>query len=738
MSEAKREIDSIKESTESDDYEILLTDCILLELYSNPVSIPCGHSFNQNAIEEHYKQNHEKECPACRAKNPTQQFTPNLVLDSLVRLHKGLELKNNIWGEEVTPNTTASSSTTTSSSTIEEKKSNQSKAAIDKTAYFQKLIRDPSLNTIFLNPVLLQCGHTVEEQNLLEKNANSKKEKLKCPCCQKITLKSDLIPNIRLKEVIEFYLKQNPDAQRDRYFSITLFLKHTFSKSKDTEIGKKLLETLKRNPQYFTHIISPKESAAALPYDREDELLLFEIIEAKSSPKESKYSSSRNIFQDLTLGLCLVDKPEGREILIKNKNLLTVEFLNEVVPKGPFKGNSPLFLSLSHSNTLQEIVLTTITQNPKAWIKPATLNSTIEMGLKGWNLILLCRFSKYFALLQNLGEDASFWFTKKSLNAPVINGIYQGFTTLFSLIESSDPELPIAKTLLKNISDWVTQEGMNSRIASGELEGYTFLYKLCIISPSNLKKIIEIDPGIVTAKGLNAVIAHGMHKGITPLYSLAHNPNGLEILDKIIEHNPNIVTIEGLHATVECDKTEDRNALFILARSNQGRIILEKIVERNPSLILKLDIDSYPLLYSTLKGYLNSLFSKYNRRKKSDRNPLNLSPAVIQTSNFKTGIFSPVPQNQERKQESKETEYNRFIEFNADMHIIELLINSLKDSGSELREIAIKQLAKYKSNQNPIKESDLKLLKGIRARLEKEKYDYEIALSQSSSSGPKS
>lgn len=51
------------------------------EMMSDPVAIVCGHSFERNAIREHFRRG-EKTCPICRERLTSTELTPNLSLRS--------------------------------------------------------------------------------------------------------------------------------------------------------------------------------------------------------------------------------------------------------------------------------------------------------------------------------------------------------------------------------------------------------------------------------------------------------------------------------------------------------------------------------------------------------------------------------------------------------------------------------------------------------------------------------
>lgn len=49
------------------------------EMMTDPVAIPCGHSFERKAIREHFERG-ERKCPTCRHELPSLDLTPNLSL----------------------------------------------------------------------------------------------------------------------------------------------------------------------------------------------------------------------------------------------------------------------------------------------------------------------------------------------------------------------------------------------------------------------------------------------------------------------------------------------------------------------------------------------------------------------------------------------------------------------------------------------------------------------------------
>ncbi|KAJ0101636.1 hypothetical protein Patl1_05645 [Pistacia atlantica] len=61
------------------------------EVMKDPVAIVCGHSFERQAIQEHFKRG-EKKCPTCREELPSLDLTPNFNLRSSIEEWKQREM----------------------------------------------------------------------------------------------------------------------------------------------------------------------------------------------------------------------------------------------------------------------------------------------------------------------------------------------------------------------------------------------------------------------------------------------------------------------------------------------------------------------------------------------------------------------------------------------------------------------------------------------------------------------
>ncbi|XP_069779358.1 uncharacterized protein [Narcine bancroftii] len=72
------------------DLEEKLSCAICLEVFTDPVSTPCGHSFCLRCLQDHLSRHSQPDCPACRApfRQPPQPLAKNLVLDDMVRTVK--------------------------------------------------------------------------------------------------------------------------------------------------------------------------------------------------------------------------------------------------------------------------------------------------------------------------------------------------------------------------------------------------------------------------------------------------------------------------------------------------------------------------------------------------------------------------------------------------------------------------------------------------------------------------
>lgn len=160
------------------------------------------------------------------------------------------------------------------------------------------LILDPISKQIFLNPIITDCGHSLEKESIQKM---CKSEGACCPICKEEISINNIRDNLLIKNIISKLIEQNPVLKKHQYFPIDTFL-DALNNDED-----KAIDILNSHPHLLNNIVNQGRNSLHIAIETNQidlvrSLLEFEEIDI-NIPTESPHPNPGSTPCDIAASL---------------------------------------------------------------------------------------------------------------------------------------------------------------------------------------------------------------------------------------------------------------------------------------------------------------------------------------------------------------------------------------------------------------------------------------------------